>query len=151
MTLRWLVKSRWLRILYLVAGGLPALYLALLAFMYLVPSIGTLVQGAPANPEFVLSYVVWPGMGLAAVISGWLCFFTVGTSSSRGRLFHTVLISAGMVSALLLAWGMRSSGAPGIAVAPAVVGACLLFHLWRSAAQPAVPGDGPRAARSARA
>jgi hypothetical protein len=131
-----LVCSIPLRIFYLLAGGLPSLVLAVLCLNFGQATVWAISHtNGSEQIEAVMVTLVFT-FGILGTVSGWLAFFAVGTSSVIGRAVHSFFISGGVVAAALFEWqtlqikGVSLSASLPI-IGPAVVGCCLLYHLWQ--------------------
>jgi hypothetical protein len=124
------LESRFLRLMYFGFGGIPALFLAIYATVFIEPLITNLISGRDQITSSNLSSLAWHSSGILGTLSGWLVFFGVGTGSVLGRAVHTVLLCLGMASALWLAWLIRDIGLPILPILPAIVGVCLVLDLW---------------------
>jgi hypothetical protein len=128
------VPSLALRLIYLLAGGLPALYLAALCAVFLPATFWAAHTPGQSNR---LQAALTTGVLVVAIlgtVSGWLVFFAIGTRSKRLRIIHYFALSGGILAAVFFV-----STLPVITplnfifgAAPACVGCCLLFHLSRA-------------------
>jgi hypothetical protein len=135
------VPSLALRIVYLLMGGIPALYLAALCAVFF-PSTFWAVTHTPDvqnQPEALFALLVL-ALAILGTFSGWLVFFAVGTSSRAGRVLHYIAIGGGIFAAVAFVFSLPVITPSNflLVAAPTFVGCCLLFHLWR-AAQPIIP------------
>jgi hypothetical protein len=132
------VRSVALKIIYFLVGGLPALYLSLLCVVFSPAEIRAVADpNEPNRAEAMVSVVVF-ALAVVGTGSGALAFFGVGTNTPRGRVAHSLCIGGGMVAAALFAWETLQVVGVSLTTAlfpivPAIVGVCLLFHMWRAA------------------
>ena len=131
------VNSKALRAVYVVLGGLPALYLCVLAFAF---KRQLWAIGYPEHRNYedsmllVIVFCAW----CVGTISGFLAFIGIGTGTSNGRCIYTICIGIGICAAVAFAWwalqrGELPSFVALLPIIPSMVGGCLLYHVWRAA------------------
>lgn len=143
--MRSVVPSLNLRVVYLLVGGLPSLYLSGLCAVFFPSALwATYAPEVSDQPKAVFAATIL-ALGILGTISGWLVFFALGTSSRMGRLLHYIAIGGGILAAMffLFALPLVTLSAFLVFAGPVLVGCCLLFHLSR-AAQPINPPDAAR-------
>src|SRR5450759_1752399 len=98
------VSSIALRVLYLLVGGLPALFLSVLCLTFGQDTVWAISHTAGTEQiESVILALVF-AFGVLGTVSGWLAFFAVDTSSVTGRTVHPLFISGGVGAAVLFEW-----------------------------------------------
>ncbi len=143
-----LVSSLPLRVLYILVGGLPAHFLSVFCLIFGQDAVWAIshTDGTERVQAVILTLVF--ALGILGTLSGWFAFFSVGTSSVIGRTVHSIFISGGVVATALFEWdtlqikGVAVSSSLVI-IGPAIVGCCLLFHLWRNNVQGS-PSEAPK-------
>jgi len=139
------VPSPALRIVYLLVGGVPALYLAVLCAVFFPSTFWAAhTPEVPDRPEAMFAILVL-ALALLGTLSGWLAFFALGTSSRVGRVLHYIAIGGGIFAAVFLLFSLPVITPSNflLGAGPTLVGCCLLFHLSR-VAQPINPPDAAR-------
>lgn len=98
------VSSIALRVLYLLVGGLPALFLSVLCLTFGQDTVWAIshTAGTEQTESVILALVF--AFGVLGTVSGWLAFFAVDTSSVTGRTVHPLFISSGVGAAVLFEW-----------------------------------------------
>ena len=134
--------------MYLLAGGLPALFLSALCLNFGQATVWALGNTSGKEQLEALLLALVFAFGVFGTVSGWLAFFAVGISSLVGRAVHSFFIIGGVVAALLFEWqSLQIKGvlfsSTLVVVGPAIVGVCLIFHLWRNT-QPVIQAGLPQ-------
>src|SRR5450759_1741479 len=98
------VSSIALRVLYLLVGGLPALFLSVLCLTFGQDTVWAIshTAGTEQTESVILALVF--AFGVVGTVSGWLAFFADDTSSVTGRTVHPLFISGGVGAAVLFEW-----------------------------------------------
>ena len=128
------VPSLPLRIVYLLIGGIPTLYLAALCAVFLPATFWAAhTPGQSHRLEAGLTTVVFV-VAILGTISGWLVFFAIGTRSKTGRIIHYLALSGGILALACFEFSLPVITLVNfvLGAAPAFVGCCLLFHLSRT-------------------
>jgi hypothetical protein len=134
------VSSLPLRVVYLLAGGIPALCLAALCLVFLPSTFWAAHTSYETNHlEATLTTVLFV-VAILGTVSGWLTFFAIGIRSKTGRIIHYLALSGGISAAVFLLFTLPVITLDNFVfgAAPAFVGCCLLFHLSRTV-QPGAP------------
>ena len=134
------VSSLPLRVVYLLAGGIPALCLAALCVVFLPSTFwATHTPYVPNHLEAMVTTVLFV-VAILGTVSGCLTFFAIGIRSKTGRIIHYLALSGGIFAAVFFLFTLPVITLENFVfgAAPAFVGCCLLFHLSRIA-QPGAP------------
>jgi hypothetical protein len=137
------VAPRWLRLVYFVVGGLPALALSVYATLG-IGFVATMFVSDPAKlSSSIALLVVVLLLGVVATVSGLLVLLNVGVATVRQRVSHMVVLGLGGALGIVLAWPTRDWPVL-VFLPPAVVGGLLVFHLWPTVrpGAPALGADG---------
>jgi hypothetical protein len=133
--MRSVVSSLALRVVYLLAGGIPALCLAALCLVFLPSTFWAAHTPYITNHlEATLTTVLFV-VAILGTVSGWLTFFAIGIHSKTGRIVHYLALSGGIFAAVFFLFTLPVITLDNFifGAAPAIVGCCLLFHLSRTA------------------
>ena len=128
------VPSLALRIVYLIAGGIPALCLAALCVVFLPSTFWAAYTPVLPNHLKAALTAALLIVAILGTVSGWLTFFAIGTRSKTGRIIHYFALSGGIFAAAFYLFSLPAITPINFifGAAPAFVGCCLLFHLSRT-------------------
>jgi len=130
--MKLLVQSYFLRCVYLLVGGLPALFFSALCIMFGLDSRWTISRMSGTELAETIATLFAFVLAVVATASGWLAFFGIGISTGAGRKVHAICISCGSLAGFFIAWQtIEFRVIPLIAITLALVGLCLLCHLQR--------------------
>lgn len=119
------------RVGMVLLGAIPAVLLVVMATTLAMLAVTMIFSSG--NRWLGIAMLLWGLAGIAGTVSGFLVYRSFRIATKSERIIHTILISSGIVSALIAGRLFYEGWLLVIAVPPSAVGLLLVYQMWQDA------------------